>query len=361
MAQKTFIIILLTFSVVLFGGCGNKAIKNAKKLIGLGSFKEATELLTEESKKNPTNPDIFYYIGIASLKAYLQGKSETDISFVKDSFDKAIKLDAGYKNKIAKYLHDVSLKIPVTYESFDKEATPTTLTKKDDSPKCVYYVANMAFAYNEKFDDEEDFFYCRQMINGYSNDIGETFIKKFPNSVRLPEVFSVVARQYYNQESNHNSKRIYQELVKRFPDTDQGKDAKDKLANWMVKSSETLRPAAGIHMGYVKKGSDFVVNAQGIFYNCRKNGLRRTYPDGINVPGVRGGWFASAVDDYGMLMGAIIESSFSWDEVHANEFKIGARKKIRANKSGRLYVFSNKVYTDDECEGTYSITFEKPE
>lgn len=122
--------------------------------------------------------------------------------------------------------------------------------------------------FDTKYEKDEEFWwmcYFAQSPPIRCINKAEEFIKRFPASKYTSKVYKKWAEGLYETESFDKSKELYEELVSKYHETEEGKEAETKSKNWVKKVTRLISPTEDWKNTnvYLKKGEIFNMQFNG--------------------------------------------------------------------------------------------------
>lgn len=221
MPNRTVLIILsflMTFMLLMVFGCSGSPIQKAREFVDAGMYSEAASLLREHIQEEPKDADAHFLLGTILL---IVGEgSEAD-----ESFQRAIRLDEGYKDKVVRAYYDGGasligqstifsvgrgleyLRVATTEDkNILKQASKLCrdhgVQLSESDPRTSRVLLREALGYNPDLRGDEEFFYCLYITaadNQMSrNQACEEFVGRFQTSARLADVYYQLGDYQYN-------------------------------------------------------------------------------------------------------------------------------------------------------------------
>lgn len=212
-------------------GCGQNRISKAEQLIVLGSYSDAKKLMEEEISNHPKNYRAHFVLG----KAYREN-NEQDTAYEK--FRIAIKADNNAKHPIREYL----------------------LKRNNRDWGDLNFVNEIM---PELAKSDKDFAYSFYVESSSSYADAEKFTRAFPDDERAPSCLLKSARYHLDDGNEWRSKELFIKLKDSYPATEEGKEAKQQLANWWTKKNERLALDTKWHGFSIRKGQEYRYSISG--------------------------------------------------------------------------------------------------
>ncbi|MCU1267209.1 MAG: hypothetical protein JWM21_3527 [Acidobacteria bacterium] len=302
---------ILLIAVLSVCSCSSsKEVVRAKEFLDAGMFDQAVILLKQEVQASPKNAEAHLLLGSAYLGTGAAALADQE-------FNTALVLDPGLKQEAGKRCYEIGRNLAKT----NKARAHAALMKAKE--------------FNPDIDKEEEFFFKTYIDteenDAARNDAAKRYLTLFPSGPNTARATYEVAEGLLSGGDAAQAKPYFQQAASQFADSEWGKKASNRLANWTgTKTVSISSQAMWVDTGIIlaKAGSLEIVasgqwtdGGQPVRY-WGPNGTGNTWPGTI---------LANANLD--ALVGKVGEATFTVGEGYSGS----------SPASGRLYLSINDV------------------
>jgi tetratricopeptide (TPR) repeat protein len=312
MKQRYSVVLSMIFlACLLMSSCSNsKEVKKAKEFLDAGMFDQAIILLKQEIQTDPKNAEVHLLLGSAYLGKGINPLAEQELNT-------ATVLDNSLTREAGKRCFDAAKYLVKT----DKPKAHTALVKAKD--------------YDSSLERDEQYFFLTYVDTEPDAEAKTEGAKKyltlFPSGANIAQATYELAQGLLSAGDREQAKAYFSEVSSRFPASEWGKRAGDRLANWTeIKEVSVPAQVMWFDTGIVlDKGAKIYIHASGQW----SDGGQPTRYWGAN--GTGDPWTGTIVPDANLdaLVGKVGDVTFTVGESYSGS----------SPSSGRLYLSINDV------------------